>query len=188
MCDNWRQTAASERTCEGVRVASDKDTGEYTVKGYNEAYGNKKILFWAANPPTYVNSYTGSGLPYPNSDIAYENTTNKGVTTCRDGHYSFKLQFPNAYYKGLGTVYVEPCYHIQVCGETEVTTISIGHGVPFRMMTYPASKVPSASRTTPLFYLNSATKLRTQEQILRDSTFPAKNEVPTDFWGLRPPN
>lgn len=188
MCENWRQTAAAQNTCEKIRRASESDDGDYTVKGYDESYGNSNLLFWAANPPTYVNSYTGSGLPFPNSDIAYENTVNKGVTKCKNGHYSFKLRFPNAYYKGLGTVYVEPCYHLQVCGSTEIKTITIGHGIPFRMMTYPPSLTPSTARTTPLFYKKSVDKLRTQEQILRSSSYPATNTTPSNFWGERPPN
>ena len=29
--------------------------------------------------------------------------------------------------------------------------------------------------------------IRTQEQVLRDSSYPEDNRMPSDFWGLKPP-
>ena len=40
---------------------------------------NGLVKFIAANAPDYRQSYSGSGLPFPNPEIAYENTPNKGT-------------------------------------------------------------------------------------------------------------
>ena len=58
-------------------VETDID-GEYTVKGFDEDIRNDDtIIFWAANPATYNGSYSGSGLPFPNPEIAYQNSINR---------------------------------------------------------------------------------------------------------------
>ena len=80
MCDNWKNDYSKEHKCEGVVL--DAGQGEFVVRGKVETRSNNAtIMFWAANPPTYCTSYSGSGLPYPNADIAYENTSNLKITT-----------------------------------------------------------------------------------------------------------
>ena len=67
-------------------------------------------------------------------------------------------------------------------------TIQIDEGVPFRTLTYPAP--PSNNpRDSPMFYYCNKSKLpvRTQEQVLLDSGYPEVNDMPNNFWGLKPP-
>ena len=65
-------------SCEGILSYSGE--GDVEVSGkVNSKTSNPKIIFWAANPPTYVTSYSGSGLPYHNSDQAFDKTPNIGV-------------------------------------------------------------------------------------------------------------
>ena len=91
MCDNWKEDYSKQHSCDGVVL--DSGEGEYIVKGHiNTKTPNATILFWAANPPTYLIGYTGSGLPYPNKKVAFENTTNKGIVQpTEDGSFSFKI-------------------------------------------------------------------------------------------------
>ena len=68
-------------------------------------------------------------------------------------------------------------------------TIQIDDGIPFRTLTYPAP--PSQNpRDGPMFYHCQRNQLpiRGQEQILRDGGYPEVNMMPTNFWGLKPPN
>lgn len=185
MCEQWREQYTREQSCEGVPET--KGQGNFTVKGKVEDFGNSKILFWAPNPPTYLNSYSGSGLPYPNATIAYENTVNKGTTTCKNGEFQFQIEFPNAYYRGLGTVYVPPCYHVKKCGSSKMYTFEINQGIPYRMLTYPM-RSEDVDRESTDFYDVSFQGVRTQEQILRASSFPAENKMAPRFWGGKPPN
>ena len=146
MCDSWKKDYSSKYSCNNKVINS--GSGEYTVKGYLEGAGNSNIFFWAPNPPTYTSSFSGSGLPYPNANIAYENTPNKGMIQAESGNYEFKLRFPNAYYAALGSKYIEPCCHLKICGSDKIHTINLSHGIPYRMLTYPEF----ANRTGTEFY------------------------------------
>ena len=178
-------------TCEGVIL--DSGDGEFVVKGtVKSSSPNPTVLYWAANPPTYGQSYTGSGQPYPNPDIAYDNTPNRGAVKASGSQFEFRIRFPNAYYVGLGAEYVEPCVHIKVCDgkkDGKVHTIKLGQGIPYRSTTNTQYPNVANLRTNPMIY-SGRTRLptRTQEQILRDSGFPEINQMPPNYWGLRPPH
>jgi hypothetical protein len=145
-----------------------------------------RAIFWAANPADYMTNYSGSGLPFPNDAVAYENTPNKGVVNVVDNKFSFRLFFPNAYYAGLGTVYQKPHVNIQFNSQARmgpVMRIDLGQGIAFRSLTYPGE------RRNPFFYNGRFTlPIRTSEGVLRDSAYPCKNAMPLNFWGLRPPS
>ena len=190
MCDSWKNNYSKELTCEGM--VFDSGNGEYVVKGKIESIGDSNIMFWAPNPPTYVTSYSGSGLPYANPDMAYDNTPNKGMVKASNGSFEFRIRYPNSYYMGLGTVCVEPCCHIKLCGPNEdskIHTIKLGNGIPFRMLTYPPLKSDGRARSGPMFYAGGwDLPVRSQEQICRESGYPEENKMPENFWGLKPPH
>jgi hypothetical protein len=178
-------------SCEGVVL--DSGDGEFTVKGNIKTLAaNPTVLFWAANPPTYSSSFTGSGMPFPNPDIAYDNTPNRGAVKATGNSFEFKIRYPNSYYLGLGSQYVEPCVHIKVCGKSgsgKIHTIKLGKGIPFRSTTNTPSNLNINSRTSAMFYSGRGKlPIRTQEQILRDSGFPEENITPNNFWGGTPPH
>jgi hypothetical protein len=181
----------SQLVCDGMVHESPSNRGEYVVRGQIKGGApDALVVYWAANPPTFSQSYYGSAHPYPNPSVAYENTPNKGSVRCKDGYFEFRVYYPNAYYVGLGTVYVEPHVNIKVSTGSEndeVHRITLGNGVPFRTLTYapPTNNYP---RYNPLFYQGlGQLPVRTQESILRSSAFPDKNEYPTNFWGMKPP-
>lgn len=157
-----------------------------SVKNYSP---NSTLIFWAASPPDYRTSYTGSGLPYPNYEIAYENTPNKGTVPIVNGSFTFNIRYPSGYYAGLGSAYVKPHLNLQINSMGKlgpVSVVSLGEGIPFRLLTYPP--IPeTAPRTSPAFYdVRHYLPVRTQEQILRDSDYPNNLKMPANFWGLRP--
>ena len=147
---------------------------------------NEKTLveFWAGNPPDYTASFSGSALPFPDSQIAYENSPNKGKFTPKNGKFKIDLLFPNAYYSHLGTRYIEPHVVVQIVqnGHTNVETIFLGEIAPFRLLTYPGQPRP---RENPTFYDRShLTVPRSQEAILRSGGYPNMNQpTPKNFWG-----
>ena len=104
--------------------------------------------------------------------------------TNADGHFEFKVFYPNSYYIALGTIYVGPHVFVKGCGNEKVHSIYLGDGVPFRMGTYPSPPY-TAPRDSPMFYSKGGRQMppRTQEQILRDSRYPDLNKMPEDFWG-----
>ena len=167
-------------------VVENPGKGEFLVKGQLLGSGNKQIVYWAANPATYNGSFSGSGLPYPNPEVAFDNTPNNGkVMADGAGNFQFKVFYPNSYYVGLGTVYVPPQVFVKTCDSEKVHSIQLGEGIPFRMLTHPPAPF-TAPRKDVMFYASGGRQLprnRTQEQILRDSRYPEQNKMPKNFWG-----
>jgi hypothetical protein len=182
---NWRKEYFDLINCQGVIDYS--NDGDLTVNGMIKGYEGMTadIIYWAAAPSTRGMSFPGSGLPYPNPDVAYDQTPNRGATKAVNGQFTIKLKAPNAYYVGLGTLYVPPMLHVKACRDNTVHHIPITHGIPFRTLTYPSppSKKP---RSDAMFYCNDDLPVRSQEQILRDSGYKHDQPMPDNFWGLRP--
>lgn len=148
------------------------------------------IRYWAANAPTYNQSFSGSGLPYPNEWVAFQDSPNVGITEVIQGKFSFTLNYPNSYYLNMGTVLVHPEVKIQVCNSknevvSDIQTISLGNGIPFRTLTWPEQR---NWNNGPMFYCNNNLPARNQYQILLDSAYPKVNEIPKNFWGSMPPH
>jgi len=188
---NWRKQFFDKNTCNGIIL---KDThGNINVSGRVKSnIEDPVILYWAGNPADKLTSYSGSGLPFSNPEQAYENSINQGATKASNREFSFNIQMPNSYYVGLGSLYIPPHLHIKVCEpgvDSSFHTIKLSEGVPYRTLTYTAPPSKS-SRINPLFYSNryGCGKLphRSQEQILRDSSYPTNNKMSDDFWGLKP--
>jgi len=184
--DNWENSYLKNISRDNV-VEKDSE-GEFTVRGFEANINpDSTVIFWAANPPTYNGSFSGSGLPFPNPEIAYQNSINKGTVQTIGGYYEFKIKFPNAYYVGLGSKYVEPCVHIKIIqehGEDKLKTIKLGNSIPFRSLRHSNGQRNIPPRNNSSFYkLTEKLPIRTQEQILRDSQYPENNAMPSNFWG-----
>jgi hypothetical protein len=185
---NWRQTLFNKDVCDGSLTYRGK--GDLLVQGnIKNSYLPSKLYFWAAAPPTYGSSFSGSGMPYPSPDVAYDRTPNKGVVDIVNGKFTINMKYPNAYYTGLGTLYIPPHVNFKICApgsQDKYFSIQIDDGIPFRMLTYPAPPTKKP-RTSPLFYCEPEKGARSQESILRASAYPETNSMPDNFWGDRPP-
>lgn len=190
----WDNKQYTQEHCEG-NLTLDATTGDIIVKGRVKTMGADRVMFWASAPPTYSMSFSGSAMPYPNPIVAYDRTPNRGVVQVGPGGaFEFRIKYPNAYYVGLGSLYIPPHVNLKMCkaGSDEAdpanptATVVIDQGIPFRLLTYPAppSKKP---RISPVFYCEPCQGARSQEAILRASAYPEKNITPDNFWGTRPP-
>lgn len=188
----WRTQQWQKEQCSGELV--NMGNGDIIVRGSVNGFNVDRVMFWAASPPTYGLSFSGSGLPYPNPTMAFDRTPNKGVAQVTGGRFEFKLRYPNAYYIGLGSLFMPPHVNIKPCaaGSSEsdpvnkTVTVMLDDGVPFRTLTYPAppSKKP---RVSAMFYCEPSYGARSQETILRESGYPEVNKMPDNFWGRKPP-
>jgi len=192
MCDNWRKQYFDRYSCKGVALYN--GDGDIHVKGtIKNLSPSSTILYWAACPPDYRQSYTGSGIPFPSPSLAYENTPNKGaVESTNNGKFEFKIRYPNSYYTGLGTVYMPPHVHIKVCDKNnsnqKIHTIKLSDGIPFRTLTYPPPPKDYPRCNSTFYSGRDRLPVRTQEQICRDSGYPKTNKMPNNFWGLAVPH
>ena len=188
MCSKWHK--------------SDKDCGLFAIKSYQNEEGNivlygevnKSILdylkkykvylkYWAANSPTKTGSFSGSGLPYPTEEVAYENTKNQGNIEIYNLNFSLNFLKPNSYYTNQCKVLVRPHVNFMfITGENKpisgVYKIELDNFIPYRTL--------SMVRKNVMFYNNPNLPIRNQEQILQDSKYDGK--LADNFWGLRPPN
>lgn len=185
---NWREKIFNENICKGMIY--NEGSGNILIKGTVESNEeNPNVIFWAPNPPGRSASYSGSGLPFANAMMAYENTKNKGMVKAINKEFSFRIRYPNSYYALLGTLYVPPVVNIKVCdslNQNKYETIKIDDGIPYRLLTHPSP--PSKNDyNSPLFYYEEEKEIRSQEQILRDSAYPKENKTPDNWWGLKPP-
>jgi hypothetical protein len=184
------QTTFNKDVCSGT-IAS-LPSGDVIVNGslkIKSAPGTK-VFYWAATPPTNGISFSGSGMPYPNPLVAYDRTPNKGVVDVMNGTFSVTMKYPNAYYIGLGSLYVPPHINFKVVSpgdEDRYFSVQVDDGIPFRMLTYPAPPTKNP-RISPLFYMpcEAQKQARGQEAILRASAYPATHTMPDNFWGDRP--
>jgi len=163
---------------------------EVNIKG-NAYVDNGSILeYYAANPPTYMFSYSGSALPYPNANVAYDNDYNSGKVIIKNNDFEFNIKYPNSFYSQLGNKYIEPHVIIQITDTSgfkyDPVFVKLDNGIPFRNLSHHPP-LENWKRNNPFFYYNKDDlPLRSQEQILKDSSFPTNNKYPNNFWGLKP--
>lgn len=150
----------------------------------NEHVANNQISYIAASEADHNSSFTGSGLPFPNKQIAFENTKNKGILLLHNDKFTISITQPNSYYARLGTILVPPQLYIEYHNgiTTRNITVNLKNSIPYRLLTYPNTRVSSDFYST-LWNL----PVRTQEEILYDSDYPAQKSEITSFWSKRPP-
>ena len=158
--------------------------GEYNIKIKSQYPENSNIIFWACNPPNYNSSFTGSGLPFSNLDIAFENTPNIGISKVKNGLILVNISFPNSFYNNFGTNLIEPTlfYRLLNNENDNVIEFNLKNRIPFRGRYFDLSK------GVLNYYNNNNCILSNQETILRNYGYPNKNKIPNNFWGSKKPN
>lgn len=173
-----------------------EESGSVVIIGQNNKYSTSQYISWiAAAPATCGESWSGSGLPFPNRHIAYDTPfASKGRIRSVDGRFTIRLKgMPNAFYTGLGSSYVPPHIRIDFIPITPSkdaislrTYIETNQGIPYRLLT------DSTQRKNVMFYDgNEMLPIRTAEETLRDSSYPETANkgtyiLPIDFWGADP--
>lgn len=173
--------------CKGAIYTHDNHD-MFVMGKITESVKDDTIYYIAANAPDYRATYTGSGLPYANPEQAFDNTPNRGSAKLLSNTFEVKLIFPNSYYKHLGTILIPPTLYVTYKtndGETRKVDIKLSDGIPFRMLTYPMQF--TRARVDASFYGNQELPVRSQEAILRSSSYPDVNKMPSNFWGFKPP-
>jgi hypothetical protein len=117
------------------KVTYDADSSIYTFDGQFEGLNNATVKYWAANPIARNYSYSGSALPYPNPEVAYENTPNQGYSLLdNNGRFNIKLDSPSGYYVRQGKILLKPHVHFKVLDSDKVFTITIADFFPYRSL------------------------------------------------------
>lgn len=180
-----------------MKINTETLTGEFsiekdivTIKGsINDTIKGHTIRYMAASPVEKRMSFSGSGLPYSSPLMAFDNSKNKGhIEVGLNNSFSFSIEMPSSYYTNLGTNLIPPSVYIKYNnGISEITIdIQLAEPVPYRMLTYPSTN--TMARKNANFYQSILPlPVRTQEEILLSSSYPKKNAMYNNFWGLKPP-
>ena len=91
-------------------IRRDPTDGSVSVSGKVTGIPGPMTISWiGAAPVTRGIGFAGSGQPYPNREIALENSPNQGDIESSDGSFQILLAgIPAGYYTQLGTTYVPP--------------------------------------------------------------------------------
>ena len=194
MCSKWESCYKNFEPMNVILMKS--DNGDYIVSGKLKnnliKYANQQNVFvkyWASNSPNYRTSFSGSGLPFPNEEVAFQESDNIGMVKLNNDSFIIKIHYPNSYYINMGTKLIPPQIKLRLVDSkdeplSEVYKINLGNSIPFRSLSWNPQRDWNKG---PLFFCNPNLPIRTQEQILRDSAYPSKNVQPENFWGLKPP-
>ncbi len=197
MCSKWNNCVDNNFLMCHVEAITNQN-GNYVFKGNIKSYlgalaniQDVYIQYWAPNKPTRGYSFNGSGLPFANEEMAYQDTDNKGVAKVAGGQFIFNLDYPNSYYTQMGRKLNPPQVKFRFCDSkgksmSKVYTVPLGHSIPFRSLNETKKRDWSKG---PLFYSNpDMPPCRTQFQILVDSRYPDQTmKEPANFWGTKPP-
>jgi hypothetical protein len=89
---------------------TDKTTLEITGTVHHPERYTRVMAIFAANPIDRMMSYTGSGLPFPNEEIAFEGSRNV-YQIPKTGVVNTRFKKPNAYYTHTK---VAPCLFVRL--------------------------------------------------------------------------
>jgi hypothetical protein len=94
-------------------VIFDSNYGEIYIKGYvKNPSVYRQMMLISPNPIDRMTNYSGSGLPFPCSEIAFENTPNKHLIS-NDGNFNVIFAYPNSFYASNGIdKIISPIYFI----------------------------------------------------------------------------
>jgi hypothetical protein len=92
----------------GYSIAFSSDYSLLQISGSikNHAQFNNIIII-AANPIDRMSNYSGSGLPFPNHEIAFENTPNIHQVDS-SGTFNISFKYPNSFYMPDGINKIKP--------------------------------------------------------------------------------
>lgn len=99
---------------------------------------NNKLYYYAANTPDRLTNFSGSGLPFPSREVAFEGSPNIGRKLINNETKQFRLELlrPNTYYDENYEL-VEPEVIIKYVlknNKTRVLNIPIDNKIPFRSL------------------------------------------------------
>lgn len=120
---NWRSHSNTFDNCD--TILSKNDTGMVILDGtlnnlykqYRKTIGGIYVKYWAPASQTNANNISGVNIPFPNEDIAFQDTLNKGVVKVINDKFRFELYRPQSYYINVGDRAVQANVKFVFCDE-----------------------------------------------------------------------
>jgi hypothetical protein len=107
------------------------DNKKVTISGTKKY--NNAINIIAANPSDTLGNYSGTNLPFPSTDIAFENTKNK--FNIKSQNINIELEYPNSYYCILnGRDKIPPTIYIGDENIDNIVSFSLEDNCPLKTL------------------------------------------------------
>lgn len=107
------------------------DKKKILISGTKKYSNNINII--AANPPDTLGNYSGTNLPFPSTDIAFENTVNK--FNIKSQNINIELQYPNSYYCILnGRDKIPPTIYIGDENNDNIVSFALEDNCPLKTL------------------------------------------------------
>lgn len=143
-----------------------------------------EVAFQIAMPCDHRTSFTGSGLPFPSFQHAFNPCQSGNAVRAGGGEFTLPARPPNVYLGASGR---------PVPPQARLVYSAAGSRVDEWV---PITDVPvvrhralghSAYRTSPIYYDYRGLAVRSQERILREGAYGHASDPGKDFgWGTRP--
>ena len=133
----------------GFSVTFSNDYSSLQISGSVKNYAQfNNIVIIAANPIDKMSNYSGSGLPFPNHEIAFENTQNiHKVDT--SGSFNITFKYPNSFYMPDGINKIKPSIYFIF---TDINNNSFRVQYELHDIVALRTLVNRSSRKNPEFY------------------------------------
>ena len=112
-----------EYTSFSVAFNGDHSLLQITGSVKNNALYNSVVII-AANPIDRMTNYSGSGLPFPNYEIAFENTPNIHKVDS-SGLFNISFKYPNSFYMPDGINKIIPSIYFVITSGVENNSFRI---------------------------------------------------------------
>lgn len=112
------------------------------LKGYvKQMAAATDVIISAPKPIDRMTNYTGSGLPFPCAQIAFENTPNMARLTDPSGSFELTFTYPNGYYTTDAFTKIEPSifvtlYWKDASKEKTIVRLPLKDPLPLRTLSY----------------------------------------------------
>jgi hypothetical protein len=136
----------------------------------------KDVIIIAPNPINRMSNYSGSGLPYPNYEIAFENTPNIHKIEV-SGIFNISFKYPNSFYMPDGINKIKPSIYFIF---NTIDNKSFRLQYELRDINTLRTLVNRSSRKNPAFYgaKDSILPIATAEKVmLAYSEAKIKNDI-----------
>lgn len=136
-----------EYTSFSVAFNGDHSLLQITGSVKNNALFNNVVII-AANPIDRMTNYSGSGLPFPNYEIAFENTPNIHKVDS-SGTFNISFKYPNSFYMPDGINKIIPSIYFVI---TDASNNSFRIQYELHDIVALRTLVNRSSRKNPEFY------------------------------------
>jgi len=123
--------------------------GDVRIVGkLNNTVSLENVRIFATRPIDRMTNYSGSGLPFPCADVAFENSPNNH-TVDASGHFDVKFKYPNGYYMSDAREKVPPSIFFSITEQMKppyLIQFKIPDPLPMRTLGY------RPMRQGPMYY------------------------------------